>query len=392
MRKGWKQATLGEVASVNPTCTGVTSDSPFITMSDVSGWGRWASSTSVKGTRGGTRAEGGDVLVARITPCLENGKIALVPYELGAVGGSTEFIVLRGNDDAISEYLYLWASEKSTHSAAISLMFGTTGRQRVSAKDYRSLPISLPPLKEQHRIIGLIRAMDSTIAAATEVAASAETFTQELREQLFTPGPVWNETSLGDHLVKVTNPVSVVPGNAYTEIGVRSHGRGAFIKEPTSGAALGKKRVFYVTPGQLVFNIVFAWEGAVAVLGPETEGMIASHRFPTFVSSIDGGVELLAHFFRTSRGKDLLGLCSPGGAGRNRTLNQKALMTSPVRLPPLDQWNQVVHLLAAATDHAAQCRETESSLRELRSQLLTALISGEHVIPSTYDELMSAAI
>src|SRR5205823_11936776 len=61
---------------------------------------------------------------------------------------------------------------------------------------------------------------------------------------------------------------------SYVEIGVRSFGRGIFHKAPVTGASLGNKRVLEIRPGDLVFNNVFAWEGAVALAGPAEAGTI----------------------------------------------------------------------------------------------------------------------
>jgi type I restriction enzyme S subunit len=84
-----------------------------------------------------------------------------------------------------------------------------------------------------------------------------------------------------DVLKLVREPVTVDPGTSYTEIGVRSFGRGIFHKDPVFGAALGSKKVYWIRSGEVVFNTVFAWEGAVAVSGSEDGGKIGSHRFMT---------------------------------------------------------------------------------------------------------------
>ena len=135
----------------------------------------------------------------------------------------------------------------------------------------------------------------------------------------------------------VQRPVQVSPSAVYREIGVRSHGRGIFHKESIPGRELGEKSVFQIEPGDLVFNIVFAWEGAVA-LATETEtGMIGSHRFPTY-RAIEGEADLrfLHWYFQTEEGSAVLDLNSPGAAGRNRTLDQWALLRTEVPAPPLE--------------------------------------------------------
>ena len=103
----------------------------------------------------------------------------------------------------------------------------------------------------------------------------------------------WTEVRLSSLLYEVKRPVTVDADAAYREIGIRSHGRGIFHKKPISGAALGEKSVFWLQPGDLVFNIVFAWEGAVALTGPSEAGYIGSHRFPSFKTHEDADARFL---------------------------------------------------------------------------------------------------
>ncbi|MBF6289691.1 restriction endonuclease subunit S [Nocardia cyriacigeorgica] len=96
----------------------------------VSGW-------SSRPARGGARFRNGDTLLARITPCLENGKVGYVDFlEDGAVGvGSTEFIVLRSRGDLPSVFSYFLCVSPRFRDYAIRHMVGTTGRQRLSPSD-----------------------------------------------------------------------------------------------------------------------------------------------------------------------------------------------------------------------------------------------------------------
>ncbi|MCL5058012.1 MAG: restriction endonuclease subunit S, partial [Actinobacteria bacterium] len=132
----------------------------------------------------------------------------------------------------------------------------------------------------------------------------------------------WRIVELGELLEKVRKPVEVISDYEYQEIGIRSHGKGLFYKEPVKGSDLGNKSVFWIEADCLIINIVFAWEQAVGITTTQEKGMIASHRFPMWKSK--GNVELnyLLKFFLTPSGKNLLELASPGGAGRNKTLGQ----------------------------------------------------------------------
>jgi type I restriction enzyme S subunit len=128
--------------------------------------------------------------------------------------------------------------------------------------------------------------------------------------------------------------VEIMPDGAYPEVGVRSFGKGTFHKPSLRGAELGSKRLFRIEPGDLVFNNVFAWEGAVAVARPEDRGRFGSHRFITCVPSASvASATFLRFYFLTPEGLEKLGEASPGGAGRNRTLGLEALAALTVPVP-----------------------------------------------------------
>ena len=132
--------------------------------------------------------------------------------------------------------------------------------------------------------------------------------------------------------------VRVNLSDEYHELGIRSFGKGTFHKPAVNGAALGTKKIFRIEADDLLFNIVFTWEGAVAVAKQEDHGRVGSHRFLTCVpqEGITTSSFLCFHFL-TESGLEQLGEASPGGAGRNRTLGLKALERIQVPIPPLEK-------------------------------------------------------
>lgn len=115
---------------------------------------------------GGSKFANYDTLVARITPCLENGKTAYVDIlKNGEVAfGSTEFIVLRAKENiSDSLFIYYFAISPQFREKAISLMSGTSGRQRVDVNALKTLSFDLPPLDEQKRIAEVLGAFDDKI-------------------------------------------------------------------------------------------------------------------------------------------------------------------------------------------------------------------------------------
>ena len=152
---------------------------------------------------------------------------------------------------------------------------------------------------------------------------------------------------------------------------VRSHGRGIFHKEELLGSALGDKKVYWIAPGCLVFNVVFGWEGAVAATGESERGMIASHRFPMFRPNPDlVDLEFLRIVFQSRLGTAALGRMSPGGAGRNKTLNQNSLRELRVGLPDLAVQRRIISAVHALE---SSLRANEALIGQLRRSRRNAL-------------------
>ena len=184
----------------------------------------------------------------------------------------------------------------------------------------------------------------------------------------------WPRVKLGEVLKSARRPVDVKVDEMYREIGIRSHGKGVFHKEPISGLELGNKKVFWVEPGTFVLNIVFAWEGAIALLGDEEAGMIGSHRFPMFHpdrARLDR--RFLLYYFKTREGLELLSRVSPGGAGRNRTLSQTAFLQQSIPLPPLTEQLRVVGRIEDVAKKISEARALrEKAVTELNMMLASA--------------------
>ena len=157
----------------------------------------------------------------------------------------------------------------------------------------------------------------------------------------------WSVRTIAECLERVEHPVEVQANEMYTQIGIRSHGKGLFYKEPVTGDSLGNKSVFWIEPDCFILNIVFAWEQAIGKTTQAEAGMIGSHRFPMY-RPINGSIDIdyLISYLLTKRGTDILEAASPGGAGRNRTLGQDRFMKSRIVLPPLDEQKKIAEILS----------------------------------------------
>ena len=157
---------LGEICTVNPRKKGPSSSNEdmvvsFVPMSAVNE--RFGTITVLEErplsevSRGFTAFENGDVLFAKITPCMENGKVALARNLTNGVGrGSTEFFVLRPGDQVLGEYVYHLVRQRQFRDAARQNFTGTAGQQRVPKSFMENALVALPGLSEQQKIVGVL--------------------------------------------------------------------------------------------------------------------------------------------------------------------------------------------------------------------------------------------
>lgn len=192
----------------------------------------------------------------------------------------------------------------------------------------------------------------------------------------------WDVHMLGDCLSRVEKPVEVKPNELYTQIGIRSHGKGLFYKEPVTGAALGNKSVFWIEPDCFIVNIVFAWEQAIGKTTQSEVGMIGSHRFPMYRPVNDRvDVDYLISYFLTKRGTDILEAASPGGAGRNKTLGQDRFLKSKIILPPIKEQQKIAAILTSQ-DRVIELKEKRFTEKQRQKKyLMQQLLTGKKRLP-----------
>ncbi len=171
--EGWKVVSLPDAIEVNPARSLRKGDvAPYLDMANMPTRGHTPGIVVARAFGSGMRYVNGDTLVARITPCLENGKTAFVDFlEEGQVGwGSTEFIVLRPKSPLPPEFAYCLARGGEFRDFAIQSMTGSSGRQRVPAESllHFNLVVAPKPIAEAFG-----RAVVASLARASVAAAES---------------------------------------------------------------------------------------------------------------------------------------------------------------------------------------------------------------------------
>ena len=187
----WSTMPFSEAFVVNPAVSiERNSPTPFVDMAAVDPTRRAVRSARIREFRGsGSRFQHGDTLFARITPCLENGKIARY-YANSGIGdvahGSTEFIVVRGRPGVTdSEYAFYAARSNLVREYAIGQMTGTSGRQRVPTDALAQLDVPLPPLSEQRAIAHILGTLDDKIELNRRMNETLEAMARALFKSWF---------------------------------------------------------------------------------------------------------------------------------------------------------------------------------------------------------------
>ena len=185
----------------------------------------------------------------------------------------------------------------------------------------------------------------------------------------------WEDLEFSDFLNPNFREV-LTPNFNYLSIGIRSHGRGTFQKPDSDPAKIAMETLFLVKTDDLIVNITFAWEGAIAIAKPEDEGGYVSHRFPTyeFRRSL-----MVPNFFRfvidQKRFRKQLELISPGGAGRNRVMSKPAFIKLAYPLPKPPEQKKIADFLGAVDAKLAALRESQKLLQDYKKGLMQKLFS-----------------
>lgn len=345
-------------------------------------------------TSGGARFRAGDTLLARITPCAENGKLGFVGAVVGGgVGqGSTEFIVMAAREGVTEpEYVRFLAAWDYVRGAAIGLMEGTSGRQRVPSWAFDQIDVAVPPLDQQRRIVEVLRSVDDTISAQSKVCRQLEVTFNSLAEACFTEAggtENWPVSPLGELCESIQVGIVVRPASYYVESGgipaLRSLNVGEnrldledLVHISAEGHRLNSKSS--LRPGDVVTRRT-GEPGKTAVIPP---------RFPHGLNCIDIifsrpkanlRPEFLTFFMNSDAAKRQVAGLQGGLAQQHLNVSEMKKLRVPV--PAIGAQDEVVATLKAAWDRVDSEKALLQRLLTLRTAISSELLSGRIRVPA----------
>ncbi len=203
----------------------------------------------------------------------------------------------------------------------------------------------------------------------------------KLRFPEFRNAPHWTEKLLEDALSPIVRERKK-PIEAYTGLGMRSHGKGTFLKNLQNPEKNSMEYLYEVQGDDLIVNITFAWEGAIAIAKPTDTGALVSHRFPTYEFKRDSAIpDFFRYIILDKQFVYYLGVISPGGAGRNRVLNKSDFLKLRVFLPEVSEQKKIAECLTALDEVMAAHGQKLDALKTHKTGLMQQLFprAGETV-------------
>ncbi len=209
----WLEKRMDEIADFNPRESiqkGATAKK--IAMDKLQPFCRDVPGYEMEAFSGGTKFRNGDTIMARITPCLENGKTAKVDVldeeEVGF--GSTEYIVFRAKEGNDPDFIYYLVTSPVVREPAIKSMVGSSGRQRVQTDVVQGLKVRVPDLEGQQAIASVLKALDDKIAANRKVNENLLQQAQALYKDRFVDlNPFDGEIPMDWHLGTVSEIIEL---------------------------------------------------------------------------------------------------------------------------------------------------------------------------------------
>ena len=378
---GWRQLSFSSAVLLNPPVSldrGATY--PFVDMAAVDAGSRSVEATQRRAySGGGSRFCVGDTVMARITPCLENGKIARYRgYDASEPAhGSTEFIVVRGRPEVTdAEFAYYLTCWEGVSGYAIGQMTGTSGRQRVAAESLKHLVVPVPPIGEQRDIVRILGTLDDKIELGRRL-------TKTLEDAMLTLFKSWFATSdqraWTGKLAQYAwvNPESWSASNrpdsvAYVDLSSTKWGRIEKVEAyPWLDAPSRARRV--LRPGDTIVGTVRPGNGSFALVGKE--GLTASTGFAVLRPKEDYDAQFVWCAATSRCNIERLAHLADGAA--YPAVSSDAVAATAV--PPASAADRRAFSDATAPIVADYLRAYQESytLAEVRDSLLPKLMSGE---------------
>lgn len=420
----WEVGPISDIAFVNPktntTLLTDRSEVTFLPMENVSESGK----VMVNEVRefhevknGYTSFKEGDVLFAKITPCMQNGKGAHLTGLKNGVGfGSTEFHVLRPKSSGNSCFIYHLTLSKKFRLVSESYFSGSAGQQRVAKNVFYQYHVPLPPLPEQRRIAAVLSTIDEAIEKTEALIAKLRQVKAGLMQDLLTKGidEEGRVRSEETHTFK-DSEIGRVPvewevpelGEIYSEFKTGSTPR-------RNRPDYFKGDILWITSGELKFKPIVTTKEKItaeavkntnlriyppgtffiAITGLEADGTRGScainlkeattnQSCMAFYENSKLNTDYFYQYYRYF-GEDLIFKYAHGT--KQQSLNASIVRSIRIKMPPKEEQHRIAAILTAADDRIAREEAYCDKLLAMKKGLMADLLTGKVRVPEEVGE------
>ena len=327
----------------------------------------------------------GDVLITKDSETAEDiASAAFVTDEIRNLICGYHLAILRPDIERMdSNFFAKTLQHDRVHNQFVTKANGVT-RYGLTLSVINNATIPVPPLIEQAEIARILTTWDRAIEQVQRLIEAKQRQKNQLVSRLLSGQKrfpnfqdEWKQVKLGTFLHPKFRKV-VKPAGAYLRLGIRSHGKGTFTSVEDDPETIALTHLFQARKDDLIVNITFAWEGAIALVGPDGDGALVSHRFPTYVFVTSKMLpEYFKHLMVTDRFFYELDLISPGGAGRNRVMNKGDFLKITVTIPGVEEQKKIAGVLGGMDEQIALLKKYMEKLKEQKKGLMQKLLTGE---------------
>ena len=377
----WTVKKLSEIADFNPRESLLKGTfAKKVGMDKLQPFCRDIPSYEVEPFTGGTKFRNGDTIMARITPCLENGKTAKVNIlddnEIGF--GSTEYIVFRAKEDVDEDFLYYLVCSSIVREPAIKSMIGSSGRQRVQTDVVQNLDVPVPPYEEQCLIGGILRDLDDKIELNNAINQNLEQQAQAIFNKEFLSFSKIPEGWSTGSLLNIADYLNGLAMQKYRpedeEIGLPvlkiKELRQGFIDSSSEQCSRNIKPEYIVDDG----DVIFSWSGSLLVdfwCGGKCG--LNQHLFKVTSSKYDKWF----YYSWTNHYLQKFVAIAADKATTMGHIKREELEKASVFIPNESDYQRIGQLLGPTYNLIIANRLENRELSEIRDELLPRLMSGE---------------
>jgi len=328
------------------------------------------------------KLQDGDILFARTGASV--GKTYRYTIKDGLVYFAGFLIRARLKNAFDTDFVYQNTLTKK-YNDFIKIMSQRSGQPGVNAQEYAGFTLGVPCLEEQTAIGNFFRTLDNCIAINQRKYNGLKKLKVAYLQQMFpqagerTPrirfegfGGEWESKNLEELVTQVVREVPK-PNKPYKRLSIRSHAKGTFHQIVDEPDKVAMDKLYVVRENDLIVNITFAWEHAIAVASEEDNGLLVSHRFPTF--EIDNAdINFMRILVSQEAFRKKMELISPGGAGRNRVLNKGDFSKISLVVPNINEQLAIGNFFRSLDEQISVKQNKLDSLKQLKFAYLQKML------------------